>query len=65
LYKSIQLTNKSPIVEDDYDGLRPIKIDYLLRMQCHSDLCETLVKVKRGSFLFVIGYFLDTFDRRK
>jgi hypothetical protein len=47
LYKSIQPTNKSPIAEDDYDGLRPIKIDYLLRMQCNSDLCETLVKVMK------------------
>ncbi|CAF4303340.1 unnamed protein product, partial [Adineta steineri] len=44
LYKSSQLTNKSPIDENDYDGIRPIRMDYLLRLQCHSDLCETLTK---------------------
>ncbi|UJR26392.1 hypothetical protein I4U23_007724 [Adineta vaga] len=44
LYKSIQSTNKSPIDDNDYDGLRPIKIDYLLKIHCYSDLCETLVK---------------------
>ncbi|CAF3352412.1 unnamed protein product [Rotaria sp. Silwood1] len=44
LYKSIQSTNKSSIAEDNYDGLRPTPINYLLRTQCNSDLCETLVK---------------------
>ncbi|CAF1110357.1 unnamed protein product [Adineta ricciae] len=44
LYKSIQPTNKSPIADNDFDGLRPIRIDYLLKIHCYSDLCETLVK---------------------
>lgn len=46
LYKSIQPNNKSPIAPDNYDGLKPASIDYLLRIQLMSDLCETLVKVR-------------------
>lgn len=46
LYKSIQPTNKSPIVDDDFDGSQPVRIDYLLKIHCYSDLCETLVKVR-------------------
>jgi hypothetical protein len=45
LFKSIQASNKSPLASDDYDGLKPTTIDYLIRTQCNSDLCETLVKV--------------------
>jgi hypothetical protein len=45
LYKSIQSTNRSPIASNDYDGLKPTSINYLLRTQLTSDLCETLVKV--------------------
>ncbi|CAF1002747.1 unnamed protein product [Rotaria sordida] len=44
LYKSIQSTNKSSIDENNYDNLRSTTINYLLRIQCNSDLCETLVK---------------------
>jgi hypothetical protein len=46
LFKSIQPSNKSPLPADDYDGLKPTTMDYLLRTQCNSDLCETLVKVR-------------------
>ncbi|CAF5098312.1 unnamed protein product, partial [Rotaria magnacalcarata] len=44
LYKSIQTTNKSPRIDDNYDDLTPAPHIYLLRTQCSSDLCETLVK---------------------
>lgn len=47
LYKSIQSKNKSPISDNNYDGLRPTTHLYLLNTQCDSDLCETLVKVKK------------------
>ncbi|CAF4674216.1 unnamed protein product, partial [Rotaria magnacalcarata] len=29
---------------DDYDSLKPTTVEYLLRTQRNSDLCETLVK---------------------
>ncbi|CAF1072360.1 unnamed protein product [Adineta steineri] len=44
LYKSIQSSNKSPLPSNNYDGLKPATMDYLLSIQCNSDLCETLVK---------------------
>ncbi|CAF3323798.1 unnamed protein product [Rotaria socialis] len=44
LFKSIQSSNKSPVPYDDYDSLKPTTIEYLLRTQRNSDLCETLVK---------------------
>lgn len=47
LYQTVQPTNRSPIGDDDYAGMRPIRIGQLLKSQCHSDLCETLVKVRR------------------
>lgn len=46
LYKVIQPPNKSRIVENNYDGLQPATAEYLLEMQCVSDLCETLVQVE-------------------
>ena len=45
LLKTVHPSNKSPLPSDDLDGLKPAPIDYLLRIQCNSDLCETLVKV--------------------
>ena len=45
LFKTVHPSNKSPLPSDDLDGLKPAPIDYLLRIQCNSDLCETLVKV--------------------
>ena len=47
LFKSIQSTNKSPVPTNDYDGLKPTTVEYIRRIQCASDLCETLVKVDR------------------
>ncbi|CAF1262817.1 unnamed protein product [Rotaria sordida] len=44
LFKSIQSSNKSALPSNDYDGLKPTTVDYILRIQRHSDLCETLVK---------------------
>ncbi|CAF0835162.1 unnamed protein product [Adineta ricciae] len=44
VFKTIQSSNKSPIPSDNYDGLKPAAVEYLLRIQCNSDLCETLVK---------------------
>ena len=65
LYKSIQSSNKSPVSATDYDGLKPAPLDYLLRIQCTSDLCETLVKVKNdddlhGSFRRVESRLFQT-----
>jgi len=58
LFKSIQSSNKSSLPSDDYDGLKPATVDYLLRTQCNSDLCETLVKVLIRVFEMKIrGFF--------
>lgn len=45
IFKSLQTSNKSPVASDDYDGMKPTTIEYIRRIQCASDLCETLVKV--------------------
>ena len=68
LHKSIQPSNKSPISANDYDGLKPAPLDYLLRIQCTSDLCETLVKVNDDDLVWScrkFGTFVDLVDRGK